>query len=349
MNLRAIVYALLSALLFGLSTPAAKRLLGSVDPITLAGLLYCGAGIGVAILRIAPAFSAQPVRASGIGRAEFPWLLGAITAGGVIGPLLLLFGLARTDATAASLLLTFESAATALLARFLFREHYDWRLAFGMALLVAGAMTLAWEGTPMLAVGLGPLLIVAACLAWGIDNNLTRKIALSDPLQIVVLKGLIAGPFNLALAFWVGAALPTVPILLGALLVGFLGYGVSLVLFVVALRELGAARTSAYFAVAPFFGAAAAVLLLAEPLSARLLLAGALMAVGVWLHLTERHEHLHVHEPMEHEHLHVHDEHHLHVHEPTDPPGEPHSHQHRHAWLKHSHPHVPDAHHQHRH
>jgi drug/metabolite transporter (DMT)-like permease len=210
-------------------------------------------------------------------------------------------------------------------------------------------MALAWTGAPALALGLGPLLIVAACFAWGLDNNLTRKVALSDPLQIVALKGLIAGPFNLALGLWIGASLPPPSAILAAGLVGLLGYGVSLVLFVVALRHLGAARTGAYFAVAPFFGAVAAVIALGDPASLQLLVAGVLMAAGVWLHLTETHDHEHVHEPMAHEHLHVHDEHHRHAHAPSDPPGEPHSHPHRHARLKHAHPHVPDAHHQHGH
>lgn len=349
MSVRAITYALLSALLFGLSTPAAKFLLGGIDPIMLAGLLYCGAGFGVAILRLAPALAARPARESGIGRAELPWLLGAIAAGGVLGPLLLLFGLARTDAATASLLLTFESATTALLARFLFGESYDRRLAFGMLLLVAGAMVLAWQGTPSLASGLGPLLIIFACVAWGLDNNLTRKVSLADPLQIVALKGMIAGPFNLVLALAAGAALPQVSILLAAAVVGFVGYGVSLLLFVVALRHLGAARTSAYFAAAPLFGAVAAIAALGEPFTLQLVVAGTLMAAGVYLHLSERHEHQHVHEPMEHAHPHVHDAHHQHAHGPNDPPGEPHSHRHRHGRLAHNHPHVPDAHHQHRH
>lgn len=349
MNRRAIAYALLSALLFGLSTPAAKLLLGNVDPIVLAGLLYCGAGLGIAILRYLPGIRDAAARETAVDRAGLPWLLGAIVAGGILGPLFLLFGLARTDASTASLLLTFESAATALLARFLFGEAYGVRLSFGLALLVGGAMALAWTGAPTLSAGLGPLLIIAACFAWGIDNNLTRKVALSDPLQIVALKGLIAGPFNLALGLWIGASLPPAATVLGAGMVGLLGYGVSLVLFVAALRHLGAARTGAYFAVAPFFGAIVAVVILGEPPSVQLLIAGVLMAAGVWLHLTEVHDHDHIHESMEHEHPHVHDEHHQHTHTPGDPPGEPHSHPHRHARLKHAHPHLPDAHHQHRH
>jgi drug/metabolite transporter (DMT)-like permease len=197
---------------------------------------------------------------------------------------------------------------------------------------------------------LGPLAIVGACVAWGVDNNPTRKVSLADPpLQIVELKGLIAGPVNLVLGIVAGGQLPGASAASLAGLVGFVGYGVSLVLFVYALRHLGTARTGAYFSTAPFLGAIAALLFLREPLTVQLLAAGLLMAIGVWLHLTEHHEHEHVHEPMKHSHPHVHDQHHQHEHAPDDPPGEPHTHVHRHERLKHSHPHVPDKHHQHKH
>jgi drug/metabolite transporter (DMT)-like permease len=260
-----------------------------------------------------------------------------------------MFGLARTDAATASLLLTLEGAATALIAWFIFHENFDRRIATGMLCLLAGAALLAWAGAPSLHGVIGPLAITGACIAWGLDNNLTRKVALSDPLQIVELKGLFAGPVNVALGLWAGGSLPGAVPTLAAGIVGFLGYGVSLALFVVALRHLGTARTAAYFSTAPFLGAVAAVLALGEPVTAALLIAGALMAVGVWLHLTEHHEHEHSHEPLLHAHPHVHDAHHQHVHSANDPPGEPHTHPHRHGGLSHAHPHVPDAHHQHRH
>jgi drug/metabolite transporter (DMT)-like permease len=208
---------------------------------------------------------------------------------------------------------------------------------------------LSWDGQPQLAGLLGPLAIVGACIAWGLDNNLTRKVSLADPLQIVELKGLIAGPVNLVLGLLAGAHLPALSVGLAAGLVGFLGYGVSLVLFVYALRYLGTARTGAYFSTAPFLGAIAALALLQEPLTLQLLAAGLLMAAGVWLHLTEHHEHEHRHDPMEHAHPHVHDEHHQHVHTADDPPGEPHTHAHRHEPLRHAHPHTPDMHHLHKH
>lgn len=351
MNRHGVVLALLSAALFGVSTPAAKALLGSIDPAVLAGLLYCGAGLGIAILRrTSPTlFAPEGAGETPLVRADVPWLAGAIVVGGIVGPLLLMLGLARTDAGAASLLLTLEGVATALLAWFVFRENFDRRIALGMACLVAGAIVLSWSGEPTLSGLLGPAAIAAACFAWGLDNNLTRKVSLADPLQIVELKGLIAGPVNLALGLWAGGTLPALGATMVAALVGFLGYGVSLALFVLALRHLGTARTGAYFSTAPFLGAITAVLLLHEPLTVQFAVAGLLMALGVWLHLTERHEHEHFHESIEHTHPHVHDEHHQHVHEPSDPPGEPHTHLHRHQPLRHTHAHVPDMHHTHRH
>jgi drug/metabolite transporter (DMT)-like permease len=351
MNYHAVVFALLSAALFGASTPAAKALLGTIGPAVLAGLLYCGAGIGVALLRrflrapIARGRSAEALLAP----RDWPWLAGAIVVGCVFGPILLMLGLSRTDASAASLLLTLEGVATALLAWFVFHENFDRRIALGMACIVAGALVLSWSGKPTLEGVLGPLAIVGACIAWGLDNNLTRKVSLADPLQIVEFKGLIAGPVNLLLGFWAGGTIPNLTPLAVAAFVGFLGYGVSLVFFVRALRDLGTARTGAYFSTAPFLGALAAMIILHEPLTMQLGAAGILMAIGVWLHLTEGHVHQHQHEPMDHSHRHVHDAHHQHEHGPDDPSGEPHTHWHRHPRLRHKHPHLPDMHHIHPH
>ena len=347
----AVFYALVSAALFGLSTPAAKALLGSTHPAVLAGLLYCGAGLGIALLRrlVPTALASGAAPEVGLQRSDLPWLAGAIAAGGIVGPVLLMIGLTYTNAATASLLLTLEGAATVLMAWFLFHENFDRRIALGMVCLLLGAAVLSGSEAPTLDSIVGPLAILGACIAWGLDNNLTRKISLSDPLQIVELKGLIAGPVSLMLGLWAGGAVPSLAAASVAAVVGFVGYGVSLALFVKALRQLGAARTGAYFSTAPFFGAAAAVIALGEPLTVQLVVAGALMAIGVWLHLTEHHEHGHVHQPAAHSHPHVHDEHHRHEHRPDDPPGEQHTHWHEHQWLKHGHPHTPDMHHGHRH
>jgi drug/metabolite transporter (DMT)-like permease len=294
-------------------------------------------------------FGSSNAPEAALSRADLPWLAGAVVAGGVLGPILLLVGLARTGASTASLLLTLEGVATALMAWFIFHESFDRRIAIGMLCLAAGALVLSWSGAPTLESVVGPLAIIGACVAWGLDNNLTRKISLADPLQIVTLKGTIAGPINLLLGVAAGGALPDLLSGLAASVVGFLCYGVSLALFVLALRHLGTARTAAYFSTAPFFGAVAAVIALHESVTYQLLAAGALMAVGVWLHVTEQHDHEHTHDRQEHTHAHVHDETHHHSHGPNDPAGEPHTHRHAHQPLKHSHPHMPDVHHQHRH
>lgn len=339
--------ALAAALLFGASTPLAKQLLRDTSPMLLAGLLYLGSGIGLSVTRLLRdrAWHIPP-----LARAERLWLFLAIAFGGVLAPLLLMLGLARTPAASASLLLNLEAVATALLAWLVFRENTDRRVVLGMALIVCGAAALTARGAAQ-AQGSdgGALLIVLACLCWALDNNLTRKVSASDALFLAALKGLVAGLVNAGWALFLGERLPGPAGLAEAMTVGFLGYGVSLVLFVLALRGLGAARTGAYFSTAPFMGAAIAVLALGERPSAMFWLAAVLMGAGVWLHLQERHGHVHTHSPLTHTHRHVHDEHHQHSHDFDWHGPEPHTHEHAHAVLTHNHPHYPDIHHQHRH
>lgn len=345
-----ITYALLAALLFGASTPLAKSLLPQMMPMLLAGLLYLGSGVGLAAYAFVRSRRSNPARhEAALTRKDAPWLAGAIAAGGVVGPLLLMWGLASTPASSASLLLNLEGVLTALLAWFVFKENFDRRIALGMALIAAGGVSLSWMGRPEVGVPWSPLAIVGACLAWAIDNNLTRKVSAGDPVRIAMLKGLIAGSVNTVLALALGAKLPSASSLLATGGVGFFGYGVSLTLFIFALRHIGTARTGAYFSIAPFVGAALSILFLGDRLTLGFIAAALLMALGIWLHLTERHEHEHRHEWVEHEHLHTHDEHHLHKHGPNDPPGDPHTHRHRHEELIHSHPHYPDIHHRHTH
>src|SRR5687767_13381962 len=326
MHRAAIAYALVAAALFGASTPLAKLLVGETAPLVLAGLLYLGSGIGLcAWILLRP-----PGERAGLAKRDLPWLAGAIAAGGIAGPAFLMYGLTRSDGATASLLLNLEAVLTAAIAWIVFRENVDRRVFLGMVAIVAGGVVLSWGEMPRAGGLAGPLLIAGACLAWAIDNNLTRRVSGGDAVSIAGLKGLVAGAANLSLALFQGAALPGTGILASAAAVGFFGYGISLVLFVVALRNLGTARTGAYFSVAPFFGAALALLVLRESASAAFWIAAALMALGVWLHLTERHEHEHVHEPMEHTHPHVHDEHHQHGHGFAWEGDEPHAHPHAH-------------------
>jgi drug/metabolite transporter (DMT)-like permease len=341
----AVVAALAAAALFGASTPFAKGLVEHTAPVLLAGLLYLGSAIGLTTARL---LRDRGWRSAAIPMREWPWLLGAIAFGGVLGPLLLMLGLAHTAAATASLLLNLEAVLTAVIAWVVFRENTDRRIVFGMVLIVAGGVVLSWPGGGIgIRGGSGALLIALACASWAIDNNLTRKVSASDAMFIAALKGWVAGVVNVTIALASGATLPSGWVIPQALLVGFLGYGASLVLFVLALRGLGSARTGAYFSAAPFIGAAIAILAFGEPTSTPFWIAAALMAGGIWLHLTEHHEHEHTHERMTHSHRHAHDEHHQHTHDFPWDGREPHTHPHTHEPLTHSHPHYPDVHHRH--
>ena len=342
--------ALLAALLFGASAPLSKILLHALSPMQLAGALYLGSGVGLGLWRLIQRLrrNAPKIEAS-LGRADWPWLIGAILSGGVVAPVLFMVGLTTTPASSTSLLLNLEGVLTALLAWFGFRENFDRRIFLGMAAIVAGGLLLSWDPGNVVGVSWGALAIVGACFCWAIDNNLTRKISGADPKQIAMLKGLVAGTVNLAIGLVMNGKAPTISSLASAGLLGFLSYGVSLTWFVLALRDLGTARTSAYFSTAPFIGVVLSLFLLREVPLVLFWPALLLMLFGLWMHLTEHHEHDHLHDALEHEHPHRHDEHHQHEHLPTDPPGEPHTHRHRHKPLIHSHAHMPDLHHRHGH
>lgn len=344
---RGVMAALAAAALFGAGTPLAKLLLTHASPWLLAALLYLGSGIGLWLVR-----RVRHVPSVRLERGDWGWLAGAIIAGGIIGPVLLLFGLSAMPASGASLLLNAESVLTALLAWFAFKENFDHRIALGMLAIVTGAIVLSWPGEARFAGAWPALAVLGACLAWAIDNNLTRKVSLADASFIAMTKGLAAGATDLVLALSTHVVWPGSATVVWAALLGFASYGASLTLFVIGLRYLGTARTGAYFSVAPFFGAALAIVLLDESMTPKLLVAGGLMAIGVWLHLTEQHEHEHTHELLEHVHEHVHgegDEHHDHMHDAPAIPCTRHTHLHRHEPIRHSHPHFPDAHHLHPH
>jgi drug/metabolite transporter (DMT)-like permease len=345
---RGIAAALGAAVLFGLSTPIAKLLIDGMSPWLLAGVLYSGSGVGLALVLMVRAMGSARRDITWPRGVELLWLLGAIVAGGAVGPYLLMYGLQVIDSASASLILNLEGVFTALLAWFVFKENVDRRIALGMACIIAGGVLLSLAPGYRGGDWRGPVAIAAACMAWAIDNNLTRKVSIHDSMLIACAKGLIAGPISVALALHYGAQAPGGMRIVQAGLVGFVGYGLSLTLFVVALRNLGTARTGAYFSLAPFIGAALAVML-GAPVTAVLLTAAALMGVGIWLHLSEHHAHSHVHESMAHDHVHTHDEHHRHAHEPGWDGKEPHSHVHVHEPLRHAHAHYPDVHHRHEH
>jgi drug/metabolite transporter (DMT)-like permease len=344
-----ILQALAAAALFGVSTPLAKILLGTIPPLLLAGLLYAGSAIGLSLWLALRRMRRQPTTEAPLARADLAWLTGAVLFGGVLGPILLMLGLAQTPASTASLLLNLESVLTATLAWVVFRENVDRRVFLGMLAIVAGSVLLSWQRWAGTEIPWGALAIAGACLCWAIDNNLTRPVSGGDPVQIAAIKGGVAGTIIIAIALVTGYRFPATLPLLATGLLGFAGYGLSLVLFVLALRGLGTARTGAYFSTAPFVGAALSLLLFAEHPTLMFWLAGALMALGVWLHISERHAHEHTHEALAHNHRHRHDEHHQHTHDFLWDGTEPHTHPHVHEPLTHSHPHYPDLHHRHGH
>ena len=345
-----IAYALAAAVLFGASTPFAKTLLTQLAPVTLAGVLYFGSGLGLLLwYGVRRLKRAEKEESGGITRRDLPWLFGAIAAGGVAGPVLLMTGLSHTAASTASLLLNMEGVLTALLAWFAFKEHFDYRIFIGMAFIVAAGVLLSWDQQALLGSSWGVAAIVGACLCWGIDNNLTRKISASDAVQIACVKGLVAGAVNLSISAMMGLPLPALPAAALAGLIGFCGYGLSLVMFVLALRHLGTSRTGAYFSAAPFVGALLSLGLPGESPGLNFWVAMGLMAIGIWLHLTEQHGHDHRHEPALHTHPHTHDIHHRHEQDFATDEGETHTHTHRHSPLRHRHGHYPDIHHRHTH
>lgn len=342
-----VMAALGAALLFGGSTPFAKQALGVLPPVLMAGLLFLGSGCGL--------LAAMLVRDRGLRNFRLPmkhwgWYSLSIVFGGVAAPVLLMEGLARTSAAAASLMLNTEVVFTVSLAWIVFRENAGRRVMLGMALIVAGGVALAWPSGTIGAEGMaGTLAIAAACLCWAIDNNLTRKVSEADAMFVACGKGLAAGTINTALAVMAGAAFPGWGVVGPAMLIGLFGYGISLVLFVVALRGLGTARTGAYFATAPFIGAALSIAAFGDAVSGGFWVASAFMGAGVWLHLTELHDHAHSHAPQEHTHSHRHDAHHAHPHPFAWDGREPHSHPHVHEGITHAHSHFPDIHHRHPH
>lgn len=344
-----VLAAISAGVLFGASTPLAKSLIHGIDPWMLAGLLYLGSGVGLGAYRALRYFLRAPHtdRAS-LRVADRWWLAAAISAGGIVGPVLMMYGLRATTASSASLLLNLEGVFSILIAWFVFRENFDRRVALGVVAITAGAALLSLNRGLVWDNAAGAAAIAGACLAWALDNNFTRKVALSDVTHIAMLKGLVAGAVNVAIALALGRSLPSAAATLAAGAVGLGGYGLSLVLFVIALRFLGTARTGAYFSIAPFVGALIAVAFYNEPVTIQLLCAAGLMVAGLGLHLSERHEHEHTHACLTHSHLHVHDVHHQHDHI-GQADVQPHVHLHTHAPLRHAHPHYPDEHHRHEH
>lgn len=345
------IQAILAAILFGASTPLSKLLLGEMDSIVLAALLYLGSGVGIGVLLISQKYVVRAESTeAGIRQTDLLWLTGAILSGGVAAPIILLIGLKNASAASASLLLNFEGVATTLIAAFVFKEAVGKRTMIAIALITLASVFLTWKPAADWGLSLGALGILIACILWGIDNNFTRNISAKNPLAIVSLKGLGAGTFSFILALLLGKPVPRTSQILLALLLGFICYGLSIALFILALRNLGAARTGTLFGIAPFVGMFLSIAIFREAPQGLFYFSLPFMLIGTWLMLAEDHRHIHTHEQLEHEHSHLHsDEHHLH--EPTEHAsfGGEHSHNHIHDAIEHSHPHTPDLHHRHLH
>ncbi len=339
-------YAIAAAVLFGSTTPIAKLFISDVHPVLSAAILYMGSGVGLSIVRY---LSTSSHTEAGIQRESYPWIAGAIFFGGILAPILLMAGLKSTTASSASLLLNLEGVFTAVIAWTVFKENFDTRIALGMVCIVLGGIILSCQNDFHAEISTGSVLIILACACWGIDNNLTQKVSSSDPYQVASIKGLTAGCFNFSMSILLGVFECSAPKAVMGLFLGFLGYGLSLAFFVMALRHIGTARTGAYFSLAPFWGAVLAILLLREEVSSSLMLAGIFMGAGLWLHITERHEHEHEHEEISHNHSHVHDAHHQHGHDERVDACNEHTHEHKHVKILHAHRHCPDIHHRHCH
>ena len=344
-----VLQALTAALLFGASAPLAKLLLGGVEPILLAGLLYLGSGLGLLIVKILQSFTRRAADAeAGLKGKDFGWLTGAILAGGVAAPIILLISLDRTPAATASLLLNFEVVATTMIAVLVFREAVGKKVVAAISLITLASILLSVDPTSTWGFSLGALGILAACVLWGVDNNFTRNISAKDPLSITLLKGFIGGAFSVGLALLLGNRLPQIGLVLAALALGALSYGLSIVLFIRAMRGMGAARTSALFSTAPLAGIILSLLIFRVLPGWIFVPALVLAALGTWLLVNEQHQHKHVHAAVTHEHAHSHtDGHHDHKHDENA--FSKHSHVHEHPLQIHDHAHLPDTDHRHAH
>ena len=344
-------YAIIAAALFGARAPFSKLLLGDIPPLQLAGLLYLGSGTVLLLYKfIQIAFLKGGIEAN-LRKSDFPWLFGAVISGGILAPAALMYGLSGTPAATASILLNFEAAATTFLAVIFFREHIGKQVVAALLLLTLACLVLAFDASGKFGFSVGALFVLLACILWGADNNFTRNISSKDPITIVIIKGIGAGTFSFVLSLLAGDKLPSLNHAVPALAVGGLCYGASLLFFILALRELGSIRASAFFTSAPFIGAGISFLICKDAPTVQFFISLPFVVAGIFLLFRESHKHFHKHEIVEHDHVHTHsDEHHEHMHEMEDiADGKEHSHKHKHDFIVHAHNHMPDIHHRHAH
>jgi drug/metabolite transporter (DMT)-like permease len=340
-NFSFLLQALLAALFFGASAPVSKLLLGDVPPVLMAAFLYLGSGTGISLIKLYQRFSKNQKEA-GIKRPDIGWLAGAIISGGILAPIILMISLKNTPASTASLLLNFEGVGTTLLALLFFHESISRRALMAIGAITLASIFLSTNFGSNWGMSLGAFGVLLACILWGLDNNLTRNISGKDPLTIVAWKGLVAGTFSLILGLALGQQLPALITILSILMLGFIAYGMSTMLFIYSMRGLGAARTSALYGTAPLAGVILSIIIFHDPITFLFVIAAILMVAGALLLANEEHAHFHIHMPVVHEHLHSHDEFHTHSEEEGT-----HSHEHEHPRTEHEHGHMPDIHHRH--
>jgi len=346
-RISAITLAISAAVLYGISAPVSKLLLQQIPPAMMASLLYLGAGIGMLLINVFRRFGKSQHTEASLTKKELPYIISMIILD-IAAPVFLMIALTKTTAGNASLLNNFEIVATSLIALFVFKEAIGKRMWLAIALITIASVILTINDSESFTFSIGSVFVLLACVCWGFENNSTRMLSIKDPLQVVVVKGFGSGIGALIISFSIGQAAVDLKYLLAALLLGFIAYGLSIYFYIMAQRTLGAARTSAYYATAPFIGVLISWIFLRESVHWSFLVALFIMILGSYFAITETHGHIHEHEPLSHEHNHNHqDGHHNHTH--RNNAAEDHSHEHTHESIDHEHAHLPDSHHQHKH
>ncbi len=344
-----IYVAILAATLYGISSPLSKLLLVEIPGTLIAALLYLGAGLGMLAINLIVSIRKKEPTEEKISKYDAPYILGMVLLD-IAAPISLMIGLNMTTSANAALINNFEIVATSLMALLIYKEAIGKRLWIGISFITLASILLSFEDLSSFSFSLGSVFVLLACLFWGFENNCTRMLSLKNPLQIVVVKGFGSGFGSLIIALSLKQYSANTLYILLALSLGFIAYGLSIYFYILAQRELGAARTSAYYAVAPFIGVLLSVLIFDQPIALSFILALLLMIVGVYFSGAERHKHLHTHNEIMHAHRHHHqDNHHNHTHDDGLCHNTEHSHFHVHEKTEHSHAHTPDMHHNHAH
>jgi drug/metabolite transporter (DMT)-like permease len=340
-------FAILAAALYAISSPVSKLLLKEIPPTLMASFLYLGAGLGMSIVGVVKHMKSKEKAEARLTKKELPFTA-LMVALDIAAPIFLMFGLTMTTASSASLLNNFEIVATSLIALLLFKESISKRLVGAIFLITISSIILSIRDISSFSLSFGSIFVLLACICWGLENNCTRKLSIKDPLEIVVIKGFGSGIGALLIALSLGERTNNILYIISALLLGFFAYGLSIFFYIYAQRDLGAAKTSAYYAIAPFIGVGLSLIIFREVPSWSFVVALLIMIIGTYFASTEEHNHRHSHILITHEHSHNHeDDHHNHIHNKTIIKN--HNHIHTHEECTHWHKHTQEIHHSHVH